>query len=89
MRKYSEKRKHKNLLKHVGAWVTIFQYNVLFAPNHVSNVCLLSGKYAMRQLVQKLPQENRAPDFLVSDDTVTAVQATLYEVIKKNADFAQ
>lgn len=43
----------------------------------------------MRQLVQKLPQENRAPDFLVSDDTVTAVQATLYEVIKKNADFAQ
>ena len=43
----------------------------------------------MRQLVMKLPQENKQPDFPVSDDTVTAVQATLYEVVKKNADFAQ
>ena len=50
---------------------------------------MLTGKYAMRQLVMKLPAENRVPDFPVSDNTITAVQATLYEVIKKNADFAQ
>ena len=43
----------------------------------------------MQQLVQKLPREGRQPDFVVSDDTVTAVQATLYEVIKRNPDFAQ
>ncbi len=43
----------------------------------------------MRQLVTKLPYDAKPPDFPVSDDTITAVQATLYEVIKKNADFAQ
>ena len=50
---------------------------------------LLSGKYAMPQLVSKLPSEQKTSDFVVSDDTVTAVQATIYEVIKDNAGFAQ
>ncbi len=43
----------------------------------------------MHQLVQKLPSETKPSDFPVSDDTVTAVQATLYEVVRKNPEFAQ
>ena len=45
----------------------------------------------MRQLVMKLPSDDsrQAPDKLPSDNTITAVLATLYEVIKKNPDFAQ
>lgn len=50
---------------------------------------LSSGKYAMRQLVGRLPCDNPRPDFTVSDDTVTAVLATLYEVVRKNMEFAQ
>jgi hypothetical protein len=49
----------------------------------------LIGKYAMKQLVQKLPTEKQTQDFPASDDTITAVQATLYEVIKKTSNFAQ
>ena len=47
------------------------------------------GKYAMAELVKKLPSETKTADFAVSSDTITAVQATIYEVIKENSDFAQ
>lgn len=47
----------------------------------------LVGKYAMRQLVLKLPTDNRQMDN-TTDDTICAVIATLYEIIKKNPSFA-
>jgi len=47
------------------------------------------GKYAMRDLVQKLPSGNAQHDQGTSDDTIAAVLATLNEVIKKNAEFAR
>ncbi|XP_050438187.1 catenin delta-2 isoform X1 [Adelges cooleyi] len=49
----------------------------------------LIGKYAMRDLVQKLPSGNAQHDQGTSDDTIAAVLATLNEVIKKNAEFAR
>jgi len=48
----------------------------------------LIGKYAMRDLVQKLPSGN-IHDQGTSDDTIAAVLATLNEVIKKNAEFSR
>lgn len=50
---------------------------------------LYLGKYAMRDLVQKLPSGNIQHDQGISDDTIAAVLATLNEVIKKNAEFAR
>lgn len=49
----------------------------------------LIGKYAMRDLVQKLPTGNPQHDQGTSDDTIAAVLATLNEVIKKNAEFSR
>ncbi|XP_039298830.1 catenin delta-2 isoform X6 [Nilaparvata lugens] len=49
----------------------------------------LIGKYAMRDLVQKLPSGNVQHDQGTSDDTIAAVLATLNEVIKKNAEFSR
>lgn len=49
----------------------------------------LIGKYAMRDLVQKLPSGNTQHDQGTSDDTIAAVLATLNEVIKKNAEFSR
>lgn len=49
----------------------------------------LIGKYAMKDLVSKLPNGNAQHDYGTSDDTVAAVLATLNEVISKNADFAK
>lgn len=49
----------------------------------------LIGKYAMRDLVQKLPSGNPQHDQNTSDDTITAVLATINEVIKKNAEFSR
>ncbi|XP_065166113.1 catenin delta-2 isoform X3 [Atheta coriaria] len=49
----------------------------------------LIGKYAMRDLVQKLPSGNAQHDQATSDDTIAAVLATLNEVIKKNAEFSR
>lgn len=49
----------------------------------------LIGKYAMRDLVQKLPSNNPQHDQGTSDDTIAAVLATLNEVIKKNAEFSR
>ncbi|CAL4076640.1 unnamed protein product, partial [Meganyctiphanes norvegica] len=48
----------------------------------------LIGKYAMRDLVQKLPSGN-THDSGTSDETIGAVLATLNEVIKKNAEFSR
>ncbi|XP_022244181.1 armadillo repeat protein deleted in velo-cardio-facial syndrome-like isoform X3 [Limulus polyphemus] len=49
----------------------------------------LIGKYAMRDLVQKLPNSSSAHDAGTSNETVAAVLATLNEVIVKNSDFAR
>lgn len=49
----------------------------------------LIGKYAMRDLVSKLPNGNPQHDVAASDDTVAAVLATLNEVIVKNGEFAR
>ncbi|CAH1101665.1 unnamed protein product [Psylliodes chrysocephalus] len=49
----------------------------------------LIGKYAMRDLVQKLPSGNPQHDQSISDDTIAAVLATLHEVIKNNAEFSK
>ena len=49
----------------------------------------LIGKYAMRDLVQKMPSGNPQHDQGTSDDTIAAVLATLNEVIKKNAEFSR
>lgn len=49
----------------------------------------LIGKYAMRDLVSKLPEGKPQHDAGTSDDTIAAVLATLNEVISKNADFAK
>ena len=48
-----------------------------------------SGKYAMRDLVQKLPSGNPQHDHGTSDDTIAAVLATLNEVIKKHPEFSR
>lgn len=57
-----------------------------FPSEHVFYV---SGKYAMRDLVQKLPSGSLTHDQITSDDTIAAVLATLNEVIKKNAEFSR
>ncbi|XP_067122385.1 catenin delta-2-like isoform X2 [Centruroides vittatus] len=49
----------------------------------------LIGKYAIRDLVQKLPPGNPQHDAGTSDDTIAAVLATLNEVIVKNSDFSR
>ena len=49
----------------------------------------ISGKYAMRDLVQKLPSGNPQRDVGTSDDTIAAVLATLNEVIKKHPEFSR
>lgn len=50
----------------------------------------LIGKYAMRDLVSKLPSnQQHLSSFDASDDTIAAVLATLNEVVSKNADFAK
>ena len=52
----------------------------------------LIGKYALKDLVSKLPAPSTTGIPLetgTSDDTVAAVLATLNEVITKNADFAK
>ena len=44
----------------------------------------------MRQLVEKLPTQNPSPSqFNVSDETICAVEAALYQVIKANEQHAR
>ena len=52
-------------------------------------IICVSGKYAMRDLVQKLPSGNPQRDHGTSDDTIAAVLATLNEVIKKHPEFSR
>lgn len=66
---------------------------VVFCKEAVINYLLFSslwylGKYAMRDLVQKLPAGNQQ-DIGTSDDTIAAVLATLNEVIKKHPEFSR
>ncbi|XP_053618908.1 catenin delta-2 isoform X2 [Plodia interpunctella] len=49
----------------------------------------LIGKYAMRDLVQKLPSGAQQHEQGTSDDTIAAVLATLNEVIKKSGEFSR
>lgn len=54
-----------------------------------ANICVLSpppGKYAMRDLVNRLP--GGTPSVL-SDDTVASVCCTLHEVISRNMENAK
>ena len=58
--------------------------------SQTSSLRCVSGKYAMKQLIAKLPAERgEANEFVVSDETVCAVEATLYEVIKLNQEHAR
>ena len=44
----------------------------------------------MRQLVEKLPTQNPNPNqFAVSDETICAVEAAVYQVIKANEQHAR
>lgn len=48
------------------------------------------GKYAMPQLVSKLPPANRSSELpLSSNDTITAVESAIYEIIKTNSTHAK
>jgi hypothetical protein len=64
--------------------VSLEYHRVPFILNYV-----LPGKYAMRDLVQKLPSGNPQHDQGTSDDTIAAVLATLNEVIKKHPEFSR
>ena len=55
----------------------------------ISVIVDIAGKYAMRDLVQKLPSGNPQHDHGTSDDTIAAVLATLNEVIKKQEEFSR
>ena len=67
----------------------IFKNNQFFSnPVHLTDICV-AGKYAMRDLVQKLPSGNPQRDVGTSDDTIAAVLATLNEVIKKHPEFSR
>ncbi|UYV69414.1 PKP4, partial [Cordylochernes scorpioides] len=49
----------------------------------------VAGKYAMRDLVHKLPNGNPQNEERTSDDTIAAVLATLNEVILHNSEFSR
>uniref|UniRef100_H3B4B5 Catenin (cadherin-associated protein), delta 2a n=1 Tax=Latimeria chalumnae TaxID=7897 RepID=H3B4B5_LATCH len=57
----------------------------------VRNKELIEGKYAMRDLVHRLPGGNSSSSTskAMSDDTVTAICCTLHEVITKNMENAK
>lgn len=67
--------------------IYLIKFIFLFVSKYL--FILYLGKYAMRDLVQKLPSGNAQHDQGTSDDTIAAVLATLNEVIKKNAEFAR
>jgi len=49
----------------------------------------VSGKYALPHLVRKLPSPVRQSELMLSDETVTSVEAALYEIIKTNSTHAR
>jgi len=48
-----------------------------------------SGKYALPHLVRKLPSTTRQSELMLSDETIAAVEAALYEIIKTNSTHAR
>ena len=68
--------------------IGIFFLNVFVNGYHNFLAIASLGKYAMRDLVQKLPAGNQQ-DVGTSDDTIAAVLATLNEVIKKHPEFSR
>ena len=65
-------------------------YRLFFVSKELDSYSFpLTGKYAMRDLVQKLPSGNPQHDHGTSDDTIAAVLATLNEVIKKHPEFSR
>ncbi len=63
--------------------------SLLIAKSESIKTTYFAGKYAMRDLVQKLPSGNPQHDHGTSDDTIAAVLATLNEVIKKHPEFSR
>ena len=62
----------------------------MFCDVMIIDRLLYTGKYAMRQLVEKLPTQNPNPNqFAVSDETICAVEAAVYQVIKANEQHAR
>ena len=52
-------------------------------------VCVVDiGKDALPQLVRKLPSPAAQSELMLSDETVAAVQAAIYEIIKTNSTHA-
>jgi len=49
----------------------------------------ISGKYALPHLVRKLPSPVRQSELMLSDETIAAVEAALYEIIKTNSTHAR
>ena len=47
----------------------------------------IAGKYATKQLISNLPQENRPKE--VTDETLCAILACLNEVLNCNQDYAK
>ncbi len=52
-------------------------------------MCILTGKYAMRQLVNRLPERGRPQTPPMSDETICALESLIHEVIHNNLEFAQ
>jgi len=51
---------------------------------------IIVGKYAMQQLVHKLPSTDGPSELqLLSNATITAVESALYEIIKTNSTHAK
>ena len=67
----------------------VFMFLCLDNKQLTQSVLFITGKYAMKQLVTKLPSQHHQQEYQLSDDTICAIEATLYEVIKNNVDFAQ
>lgn len=58
---------------------------------NVCNKCMscFAGKYAIKDLVAKLPSETMPRDQNISDDTISAVLGVLYQTILGNVEFAR
>jgi len=51
--------------------------------------CPLSGKYVMHDMVSKLPSSRGPAELTLSNETIAAMEATLYEVVKSSSEFAK
>ena len=66
--------------------VPIFRIHTGFFDDVIIGI-FTAGKYATKQLISNLPQENRPKD--VTDETLCAVLACLNEVLSHNQDYAR